>query len=482
MKSLKYISYSSAFFIVLIFFSSCKKYLDVNTNPNNPEDVNITLLLPSAEAAIAFPMGYDFAVFGGFWSQYWTQSPSSSQYKTVDSYTPSATDFDRPWGILYNDALTDLKVIEQKATAEKRSNYVGISKILQAYTFQLLTDNFGAVPFKEAVAANQGNFSPKYDSEDTVYLNIIQMVKDGVAELDKGSLVVPGEDDLIYQGDMDKWKAFANTLLLRIYLRISDVLPAVSQAGIAELGTSGAVFLSDGETGQILYTSTGGSQNPMYESAAGTVLNGVHNIFASSTAIDSFTVLSDPRVDVLYTPGAGIPQGGYSDPAVTASGKAEPSAVTGAYVGDPASALAPVKFISDYESYFLQAEAVARGWLTGSAEDLYKAGIAASFNTYTLDTAGYIQQPSVMWPVALQDQLRAIALQKWLAMDGTQNIEAWAELRRFDYPKFNLSLAASGIVGGNLPARLFYPSTELTRNSNFPGQKKITDKVWWDKF
>src|SRR4028118_880934 len=215
MKYLKYITYSTAFFTLLTVLSSCKKYLDVNTNPNNPENVDVSLLLPSAQAAIAHPLGFQLSVYGGFWSQYWTQSPSSSQYRTVDSYTPSATDFDYPWGILYNEALTDLRVMEQKAAAEKRSNYVGISKILQAYTFQVLTDNFGDIPFSEAIKANEGNFRPKYDPQETVYTNIIQMAKDGITEIDEGSLVTPGEDDLIYHGDMELWKKFANTLLLR---------------------------------------------------------------------------------------------------------------------------------------------------------------------------------------------------------------------------------------------------------------------------
>jgi hypothetical protein len=293
--------------------------------------------------------------------------------------------------------------------------------------------------------------------------------------------VAPEDDDLIYHGNMDEWRSFANTLQLRMYLRMSDVLPSDAQAGIRALETSGAQFLTIDETAQIFFTSTGGSQHPFYEAGAGNVLNGVHNVYASSTAIDSFNALEDPRRDVFYTAGAGLPQGGYNNPANTTAGKAEPSAVTGANVGDENSALAPVKFMTDFESYFLQAEAAARGWMSGDAEELYKTAIYASFHEHDLDTAGYFQHSSVRWPSTLQDQLKAIALQKWLAMCGTQNIEAWTEIRRFDYPKFKPSEAASGVTGGQLPARLFYPSDELTRNANFPGQKQITDKVWWDK-
>ncbi len=482
---MKYIKYKTLFLILLSVasFSSCKKYLDVNRDPNNPGDVDKSFILPSAEAAIGHALGYSFQVYGGFYSQYWTQSPSASQYKNIDSYTPAATEFDRPWGMLYNEAIADLAQIEKKGEADGNPNYVGISKVLQAYTYQLLTDNFGDVPFSEANKLEQGISSPHYDPQEQVYNGIIQLLKDGIAKLNEDFATTPASDDMIFNGDMDLWKHFANTLLLRTYLRLSDVSPAVAQAGIQELEANGAEFLAEGEVAQIQYTNTGGSRNPLYEAYAG-VLNHVQNIYASETVIDSMDALGDQRIDVLFDPGAGIPQGGFSDPTITTAGRAIPSALTGAKAqGDDASeeatiASAPVKFMTDYESLFLQAEAVARGWMTGDAAALFQQAITASFDTYGLDVTGYagLEFPAT----GLSDQLKAIAVQKWLAMTNTQNIEAWTESRRFDYPLFDISMAADQATQGRLPARLFYPSTEVTRNLHFPGQKLITDKVWWD--
>src|SRR5436190_3924378 len=119
---------------VLIFGSitSCKKdFYDINENPNDPADVTSIELLPSAEAAIAHVVGNNFQIFGGIWGQYWTQSPSSSQYKTIEQYSPAANDFDRPWKAIYADALQDLNLIITKASANGLPNYVAISKILQ---------------------------------------------------------------------------------------------------------------------------------------------------------------------------------------------------------------------------------------------------------------------------------------------------------------------------------------------------------------
>src|SRR5688572_32220571 len=120
----------------LTVIPGCKKdYFDINENPNSPADASVRELLPSAEAAIAHAVGNNLQIVGGLWGQYWTQSPASSQYKVYEQYSPGANEFDRPWKALYADALTDLKAIVEKGTAEGLTNYVACAKILQAYTF-----------------------------------------------------------------------------------------------------------------------------------------------------------------------------------------------------------------------------------------------------------------------------------------------------------------------------------------------------------
>ncbi len=148
------------------------------------------------------------------------------------------------------------------------------------------------------------------------------------------------------------------------------------------------------------------------------------------------------------------------------------------------AATAPVKLISAAESYFLQAEAVARGWATGSVATLFQNGIKASFDFLGIDATQYATYiataDDAQLPADAAKQIKAIITQKYYAMNGFQGFEAWTEWRRTGYPDILVKSEASTLGTNELPARLLYPGTEITRNSNFPGLKEVTDKVWWD--
>jgi hypothetical protein len=479
--------------LILTAIPACKKdFFDINTNPNFPTDVNVNYLLPSAEAAIAHAMGNDLEIYAGLWAQYWTQSPASSQYKGFERYNPSSNDFDRPWNNLYSDALADLKVIAEKATASGQTQYLACAKILQAYSFQVLTDNFGDVPFSEALQAATGNIAPHYDSQSAIYNGIISLVTDGIALIDENATGTPGtpsSDDLLLGGDMSLWKKFGNTLKLKMYLRLSEINPALAQTGVTSL--NGAEFLGTGEEVRINYETEGGKTNPLTSSII--QLGFVQNLVASSTAMDYLLNNNDPRVDVFYDPDAstgtqvGIAQGDFNISASTPV--SFPGTATGANGSDAdfaaASSTAPVKLMTGYESYFLQAEAALRGWLTsaGSAQSLYEAGITENFVSYGLaDTSAvtYFSQPAIAFPAGpFTDQLKAIITQKWIAMCGNQNDEAWIEWRRTNYPDF-FTYSVESLIGNSFPERMLYPDGEAGNNGSFPGQRPITNKVWWD--
>ena len=200
---------------------------------------------------------------------------------------------------------------------------------------------------------------------------------------------------------------------------------------------------------------------------------------------------NDPRVKLVYTPNAagnviGIPQGSFAvQPPVAPS---LPNAVTGGRFSTATgaiAAIAPVKFISAAESYFLQAEAVARTWAPGDVDALFKAGIKASFDALGVPAADYntyvATAPDAQLPADMAGRIRVIITQKYYAMNGFQGFEAWTEWRRTGHPNILVKSQASALGTNELPARLLYPDTEITRNANFPGLKLITDKVWWDK-
>jgi hypothetical protein len=468
---------------VAVGFAGCKKFLDINENPNAPSDANVALLLPTAEAAVAHVIGNQFQVYGGMWAQYWTQSSASSQFKSIDQYSANAANFDRSWRILYTNALQNFKVIIDKAATQPQyTQYAAISYIMKGYTFQVLADAFGDVPVNEATNTDITN--PHYDPQATVYDSIFSFIDKGLALIDLTTEAVPASDDLIFQGDMEKWQQFANTLKLRAYLRIAKADPPKSEAGVRSL--AGATFLST--DGLIEYSSTGGNQNPLFAEILD--LGRTQNLVASSTVVDEMNRNNDPRVLVFYEIDTslkkvvGIAQGAFDT--ITVQPKvSDPTIFVGAKGNDDRSATAPVKLISATESYFLQSEAVARGWLTGNAAQLFQSGITASFAAYDLngEAANYLcRAPGAQWPDGnLETQLKASITQKYYAMCGNQGFEAWSERRRTGYPTFLKVSLASSLGTDQMPARLLYPSTEVTQNANFPGLQLITAPVWWDK-
>lgn len=476
--------------IATVGLSGCKKFLDVNENPNNPDSAAPNLLLPVSQAAIGQVIGNAFQVYGNIWAQYWTQNPTSSQYRTIDQYNPAATAFDRPWLTLYRNALVNADLIT-KAQGSSLEYTKGIAYLMKAYAFQVTTDAFGDVPVTEALKGNDFR-APKYDSQAVVYDSIFNYIDKGMALISVATSASPGAQDMVFQGNMANWKAFANTLKLRAYLRLAYVDAGKAQAGVKALYATNPTFLTIDAS--IKYLSTGGNENPLHNEMIG--LSRTQNIVASSTAVGNFDRNNDPRVarfyDLIPTSAANktersIPQGTYNAPANNGKTVSPPSPVVGGRASNSASATAPVKFISAAESYFLQAEAVARGWTngTGVVATLYAQGIQESFTAVGAGDATTYITTAADGAAALvgntEAQIKAIITQKYYAMCGFQGFEAWTEWRRTGYPDFFVLSAASTIGAGRWPLRMVYPSTEATSNLNFPGLVPIYTPVWWDK-
>jgi len=484
--------YGAKKLLILLLLSTvgiagCKKFLDINENPNNPDTATPSLLLPTVEAAIGQLVGNRFQIYGNIWAQYWTQNTTSSQYRSLEQYSVTNTAFDTDWLITYRNALQNAQLIINHSQPNSE-HLKGMANILKAYTYQLATDAWGDIPLSEAVKGSQFA-SPRYEAQQVVYDSIFNYIDLGLALFNAENATAAGEQDLLFQGDIDQWRAFANTLKLRAYLRLSQVDPAKAQAGIAALYASNPTFLTT--DARIAYTTTGGNDNPLYSEMVG--LGYTQNLVASGTAVRQFNRNNDPRVMQVYVPVetngaledtiAYIPQGSYREN----SGKrvSPPSALVAGNAANPSSAVAPVKLISTAESFFLQAEAGARGWSGGAADvtNLFNQGITASFAAYGIpeQAAAYISTAPDAQLTAGANNIRLIMTQKYYAMCGFQGFEAWTEWRRTGYPEFFVQSAASTLGAGRLPLRFLYPNTEITTNLNFPGSIPIYEPVWWDK-
>lgn len=467
--------------VAAIAVQGCKKFLDVNQNSNATTLANPAQILPSVEGAVAHAISYPFQNFGNFYSQYWTQNVNNSQFRGIDQYTSGPSDFDRPWAILYANAIADTDSLIVNQHLPKFQQYAAIAWILRAYSFQMLTDAFGDIPLKESGKGRE-NRSPHYDTQKEVYDSILVFIDRARGLIDNASTYKPGVDDLLAGGNMTTWMQFANTLKLRVLLRLTAKDAARAEAGIRAMftATPAPAFLTTDI--EMKWTTTGGNQNPLY---AERVFLNTPNQVASSTIMDQLKANNDPRISSFFNLIGGsfqsTPQGSFIDSPSTKA-VSRPSAKV-------LSATAPGRLISAAESYYLQAEAVARGWATGDAKALFESGIKANFATLLLTPAqaqAYIDapaSPASKFPAAgtTEQKVAAIITQKWFSFCGSQGFEAWNEWRRTGYPTYIKKSQASKLGNDNLPGRFIYPQAEVTRNGNFPGVVKIDVKVWWAK-
>ena len=490
--------------------SSCgKDFLDVNNDPNNPANAPAELVFPAAVASTASVVGGNFAILGGIWSQAWTQNNGSNQYKTYDAFNLRPTDFQNSWGELYAGALNDYKIVKEGADAKADANLYLMASVMEAYTYQVLVDLYDDIPFEEAL---QGlpNLTPKFDSGQDIYDKLIVRLNTAMGRPTTASSLV-GDNDIVFGGKMANWTKFANTLKLKMYLRQTEVRPSVAEAGVRSLYAGGGDFLATSAAMDLFVDQTG-KRNPLYEQDQSPALNTNLNLKASTTMFTYLTSKNDPRREAFYIPGTtanaplqkALEQGAFNTPSTLVV----PTTVSRARI----SPTAPVYFISEAESYFLQAEAVVRGWGTGDAKDLYEKGVRASFvqlgsefpeldnlDEATADTllAGTYAFPTGSTATTAL-KLKAIITQKWVALNGTkQGIEAYIERNRTNIPATSavgrststgyipgeFVYPVEGVTGnGKFAKRLLTPETERNRNPNSAGaaSKTITDPVWWD--
>jgi hypothetical protein len=464
---------------LLLSVTSCKKTLeDINKNPNASENAQPDYLLTGAIKNIA----------DTYWgtannmdaSLLFVQNWSKIQYTDPDRYIYSNSSFQELWTTAYTKGITNFNEIIRLADAESNPNYKGVALVLRSWTFSLLTDAYGDIPYKQA--ANIKEFlTPAYDKQKDVYFALLDDLEAAQASLNTSGPVIAG--DIIYNGNIGKWKKFANSLRLRIALRIADREPEKSKQVLADIQAEGSGYISDNsEIAQLIY-STSPNQNP------------ISNLFdtrddyrISQTIVNKLFELNDPRLSIYAsktqdpTPKTyvGLPNGllvgDASNYGFTKTSK------PGTYFLAPS---APAVIISYAEVLFDRAEAAARGFTAEDPATLYKNAIQASLQQYNVgvnDIATYLALPAVQYDAS--NYKKSIGDQKWIALFG-QGLEAFAEWRRLDYPQ--LTPAVAGTLGGKIPVRFIYPGTEQSLNgTNYnaavasQGADVLTTKLWFD--
>jgi hypothetical protein len=475
---------------VLLLSSGCKKNLDINVDPNNPRVENATpeVLFPSATMSTAGTVGGQLTVLGGIWSQYYTQANASNQYKTIDSYNLTRNDLQIGYTELFSGALNDYQLTLTKAKESGDARYTLMATVMKAYAYQVLVDLYDKVPYSEAFQG-AANLQPKFDDGDFIYTSLLAEIDAALAQ-DYTSTALNAtqkKTDFLFGGDMSKWAQFANTLKLKMYLRMVNAKPAQAQAGIAKLYADGANFLTT-SAGIATWEGTPDNSNPFYENNIRR-LNSTTNLRASVTLVSYLNENNDPRVNKYFgSSPIAMHQGDYAATAAEQPTYANASVFV-------QSANDPVWFITAAESYFMQAEALERYFGGSGAQAAYNNGLAAAF-AQTSVTLTPALQANYAYPTAgtLEDKIEAIVTQKWASFPGTHDLEGFFEQQRTGYPKMSavystdedyipgqLVYSKNGVTGGLFPRRLVYPAAARDRNKNTPAEVPITTKVWWAK-
>ncbi len=459
--------------------SACDKNLtSINNDPNNPTDVPPPSILPNAiQNAVGGTIGSTWVgiKMGGVWAQ----QMSEVQYRDEDKYiTRPGIQDGTVWG-QYSGALEDFQKIIDKGTSSKTPNWDAVGRILKSWDMALVTEYMGDIPYTEALKGGD-NLLPKYDKQQDVYKALFADLQKAAAEIDvSGTAVGFPSGDLLYGGDMSKWKKFAYSLMLRYALHLSKADPTTG-AAMAKAAIAGGVMQSNDDNAELMYLSNVPNQNPIFVDAKTRDDYGMGKAF-----VDSMTVLSDPRLPIFAQPaksdGAyrGLPPGlndGEGPPIATIS------RFGALWRSTPA---APIPMMQYAEVLLLQAEAAQRGWISGSAATFYNAAVTASMEEYGIDDATiatYLAQPRVVFNAATWQQ--QIGLQKWfsLFMNG---IEAWTEIRRTGQPNIVPGLHA---VLKAIPSRIPYADNEQVLNNanvnaavtaqGFSSTTDMSTKLW----
>jgi hypothetical protein len=480
----------SLIFISCFILTSCEDELDINTDPNTPDEINSGLALTSAEGSIATVIGGDFFNLGGMLAQYYTQSPGAGQYENIDQYNINTDYANRPWTELYAGALNDLQFVQDRSNENMETGTYLIATVLKAYTFQYLVDVFGDVPYEEALLGND-NIQPTPTPGAEIYTDLIATINDALAQYQENPVESEvGPQDLIYNADMEKWIEFANTLKLKMYIRMAYTSQADGPAVMALISEDN--FLT-ADAKFDAYGDAINKRNPFYDVQIDRL--GDVNTVASNSLLEFYNRNNDPRIASVYRLNnedifLGVDQGLGLDASLGGTLALD-------YSRPKMEATTPVYFMTLAESNFLQAEALLRYAGGAGVEAKYNEGVAQSFKLYGVADPNIFTGAGGEYEYTatgdVEADLEQIMVQKWAALANINNIEGWIETKRTGYPILTTSdnppyqdgrrivSLASVLPGDQIPFSIFYPDNEVQRNQNIIQKASLTVKVWWNQ-
>ncbi len=480
--------------VMLISLSCTKDFEKLNTDPSllSSDQLDVSLLLTTIQKQMMIDNGaYPLGVFGNY-----------AGYTTSGGNLPfNGGFFPNEFKEGYSSLLNASEIIRLTEGDPELINKHAIARIMKVYIYQHLTDLYGDIPYSQAVQAIDNiQTQPAYDTQQQIYVGMLNELEDATNALDE-SLDTFSEQDLIYGGNVGQWRRFANSLRLRIALRVSYADEALATNQISSLVGSELIENNDGNAFVTTSTDYESNQNPIYNELVR--VGGTLGQFMGQSIIDLLKVNNDPRLTII------------AEPTPNSAEAAEENNDTGLFVyrgrplgldGSEEREHYQIRDISSIGEYFQQpiidmsvlyysevcfalAEAKLR-FDQGSktAEEWYQSGIRADMERYGIEEdeiTNFLNSSSGTLAGTEEEQLEQILSQKNIALFPNA-IEAWSEWRRTGYPKILIG-SMQGETNGEIPRRINYPYDEANLNSsNYQevsdriGGDLLTTRNWWD--
>lgn len=472
---MRYLTYiiTTCSFILLLGVVGCEDYLNINEDPNNPTEAPAAGLITSATYETSLNVFRAGDVTSFFVQYLGSPNPGSS----TDTHEPVS--YNGLWFNIY-DVLTDLNDLEELAEEEGATEYVGLAKVMKAINLGLLVDLWGNVPYSDAFNAEE-TITPSYDSDEQLYNEVFTLLNDGITALQESeSSITTGDEDFIYEGDIDQWIKTAYLLRARYLNHLSET---ASYDPTAVLDAIDNAYTGNEDDAQL---ENFNNNNPWAEIAidnAGLILGGWMSEQIVNHMNGNTYGVFDPRIETFMSTNDDDEYVGVRNGA--GRGDAPPSGAFSVLTTDTyyADENAPLLVATYAEQKFIEAEAAFRDNQTSRAYQAYLDGIEAHMDKVGVSEADkndYMNEPTVAvgeGSLTLDDIMR----EKYVVM--FLHPEAWVDARRYDYQYEGMEIPANHnpSLNGEFIRRLAYPDSETQRNSGNVPDVSLTDRIFWDE-
>ncbi|QJD80521.1 SusD/RagB family nutrient-binding outer membrane lipoprotein [Spirosoma rhododendri] len=499
-------------FTLLACLGSCDKGFDqLNVNPTAATSLNPVFTFNNAMISTAFPTSilvFEEPIVQQLFSP--NSGILSGGNFNIDNRGPTGAN-GGIWRQYYQNVVRYLIDIQDQTKSDaSRANLYQMSRIWKAYTFMVLTDTYGDIPYAQAgLGYLSGNITPQYDAQQAIYNDLIKELTEASAALDAGKATESGE--ITYGGDITKWRRLGYSTLLRVGMRLTKINPTLAQATVVK-ALAGGLMQSNADNAAV-------RNNANYQNPVGTLINSTEaaNFYLTGTFVDYLKATADPRLPSIAVRYVGARSGpeqtatradrsasvqigmplGYDNGTIVAKAQANKLASFYDYTQLDRTRLgkfdAPCFLVTYAQTQLLLAEAAQRGWVSGNAADYYNAGVTAHMQQLAdYDVNAAVSSSAITTylqanPYVASRALELINTQYWIAsfLNGP---EVFANFRRSGFPSLTPNPYPGKEIKGNFIRRLSYPDTEIAVNQasrqsaiDRQGADDLESRVWWDK-